>query len=341
VGRVVEPVPGWDAIPEWGGVGVDVSTLASRYLRERVGRREIGRSSAATYNYALWRFAAYLGHPDVGRVRRHHLERWLAHRLTQVGPTTAGRELSTLRSFFRWLLLNRHIRTDPTVGVAAPRRPRHLPRNLAAAAVGAILAACPDVRGEAMVSLMVQEGLRCMEVAGLEVGDIDTERRLVRVRGKGDRERVVPLTAGTWAVIGRYLDDHPTSAGPLIRSYTQPTRGLAPRTISVLVARWMADAGVKRRPRDGRSAHALRHTCATDVLDGGADIREVKELLGHASLSSTQVYLGWQVQNLRAAMEGRDYRNGGLQNGHAPADGRGRPRPGEPDRIPARPGSRD
>jgi integrase-like protein len=127
------------------------------------------------------------------------------------------------------------------------------------------------------------------------------------VNGKGGHQRVLPVSDETWDAVLAYLREHPTTAGPLIRSYLNPHRGVNPAYISTLVGRWMSDAGVKQRSRDGRSAHALRHTAATDMLRAGAHLRDVQQALGHASLSTTQKYLPWVVGSLKEAMSGRTY----------------------------------
>ncbi len=158
-----------------------------------------------------------------------------------------------------------------------------------------------------MCLLEVQEGLRAGEVSRLQIGDIDFIGRTARVVGKGGHERLLPISEETWAAVSAYLDEHPATSGPLLRSYRQPWRPLAPDTISGMVSEWMRVAGIKRRARDGISGHALRHTMATDALRNGAHLRDVQHALGHAHLATTEAYLPLVVNDLRAAMGGRRY----------------------------------
>jgi site-specific recombinase XerD len=130
------------------------------------------------------------------------------------------------------------------------------------------------------------------------------------VRGKGGHERVLPVMAETLDCLDAYLGEHPCSAGPLIRSYRSWERhqALSAGAISKYVSIWMNDAGIKTGPRDGISAHAGRHTCATDMLRTGAHLRDVQAVLGHAHLSTSETYLPLLVNGLESAMTGRSYR---------------------------------
>jgi site-specific recombinase XerD len=216
--------------------------------------------------------------------------------------------LSQVRHFSDWLVRRGYVRRDPTVEIPPIRIPRYLPRAMPANHVARLLTACPDGRAELIVLLMVQEGLRCVEVATLELGDVDRVDRAIRVVGKGGHHRVLPLSDETWCALDRYLNEQPSTAGPVIRNHKIAGAGIAADTISGMVARWMADAGIKRRRRDGTSAHALRHTAATDMLRAGAHLRDVQHALGHRHLATTETYLPLVVHDLRDAMGGRSYR---------------------------------
>lgn len=279
--------------------------LAFGYMSERQQRHELATVTLKTTRWVLLSFTSRT--PDAPeRLTRRHVERWLADQ--RCAANTLYNRFSILRSFCRWLVACRHIRRDVTIGIIGPRRARSLPRSLHPSEVGSVLAKCPDHRGRLMVSLMVFEGLRRVEVARLQVGDINLDQRIMLVRGKGNAERYLPLTDASYRALSAYLDDFPATSGPLVRSYQFPTRPLTPDHIGRLVVEWMTDAGVKRRPRDGKSAHAFRHTCASDVLDAGANIRQVQLMLGHASLETTQIYLRrTDAAALRVVMNGRSY----------------------------------
>lgn len=275
--------------------------LALRYVDERARRSEIRGETVRTYRLTLGTFVDVVGWDlSPNRLRQAHVERWLERK--PLSLATKRSQLSIVRTFCRWLVRRGFATRDATLDITGPRQPRYVPRGVTHTAVGDTLAGCPDARAELVVCLEVQEGLRACEVCNLEVGDIDPDERVMMVRGKGGHERVLPIDTETWAAIGRYLAEHPASAGPLIRSYNHPTKGLTPHYVSRLVSQWMHAAGV------GASGHALRHTAATDMLRSGAHVRDVQAALGHTSLATTQRYMPWLVGDLRTAMGGRTYR---------------------------------
>jgi integrase/recombinase XerC len=282
--------------------------LSYRYATERQARGEISAKTARSIRAVLARFAEAVGHRDPRKIQRRHVERWLGQ--LEVRPGTRYRDWSVVRCFVRWCVLNGHMRKDPTVGVTAPKVPRSAPRKLTSSDAAKVAAYAPDARGRVMVLLMLQECLRCSEVASLQLGDLDLHDRILAVRGKGGRGEVtrsISLSSETAAAIRAYLDEHPAGAGPLIRSYLRPTRGITPHYVTQMLGQWMTAAGVKGRPWDGKSAHALRHTGASNMVERGADVLVVSRVLGHANLSTTQIYLTGVTPDMRAAMDGRSY----------------------------------
>jgi integrase/recombinase XerD len=275
-----------------------LAQFASAYITERLVRGHFRPKTAETVRYTLVGLVHHAPE-DPAQFASVHVEGWLA--ATKMGPATARSRLSQVRGFCRWLRRKGLLSTDPTLGVDGPRMPRYVPRGLKEGLVGAALGACPDSRARLIVLLMAQEGLRCLEVANLELGDVDFDERLMLVRGKGGHERVLPLTEETWGAMAEYLTEHPIYAGSLVRSYNDAHRGIDASYISTLVARWLRAAGVEA------TAHALRHTAASDMLRNGAHLRDVQAALGHVSLSTTQRYLPWVVGDLRQAMSGRRY----------------------------------
>lgn len=295
----------WDANePDPGGKVL--SELVAPYLRERVRRRELTPLTARNHDTALRQFAALYGKRPVARLARRDLERWLEVYGYLAAGTRRSR-FSMLRTWFNWLVDRGYVKRSPCYGMKGPRKPRSVPRALPYVAVQTTLQAAPDQRARLIAVLMVQQGLRAMEVSGLELGDIDLRERMMRVVGKGGHERVLPITNETMVELLRYLGQCPASGGPLIRSYQYPTRALTAGTVGNICRRMLYDAGVKQRPRDGVSGHALRHTCLTDMLRNGAHVRDVQAAAGHESLATTETYLPLLVGTLGDAMEGRHY----------------------------------
>lgn len=288
---------------------VTTRTLAHRYVSQRRARAEITDDSARAILQRICSFADATRGVTPERLRRRHVERWLE--TPGVQATTKRARLSALRTFSRWCVLYGHMQKDPTLGVASPVVVEGLRRARPRDDIAAILEQCPDARASVCVLLMVQEGLRRSEVAKAETADLCLRTGTLAVKGKGGRgafTRVVPVSAETMGMIHVYFGEVGMSAGPLIRSTTQPERGLTPTRVYQIVTEAMYGAGVKRGPHDGCSPHALRHSTAHDMLDNGADVTEVQEMLGHRNIGSTMIYLRGHVSpNLRKAAGGRSY----------------------------------
>lgn len=219
------------------------------------------------------------------------LRRYLARLHKRNCRTTIGRKLSAIRSFFRYLVRQGALQVNPAETVATPRRERYLPKVLTVDEMFALIqAAASDepltVRDRAILELFYSSGLRVGELAALDVGHVDLVEGLVRVRGKGDKERIVPVGRMARQALDRYLVARgaPRQDQPLFLNY----RGerLSARSIERNLKKWLLRAGILK----DASPHALRHSFATHLLDGGADLRAIQELLGHASLSTTQKY---------------------------------------------------
>jgi integrase/recombinase XerD len=278
---------------------VGLCALARRYVAQRRAAGQLARSTVPSLRRCLVCFALSVGNCAPGQVVRADVERWVSRPGLSAG--TRRKELSAIRTFFRWLVLEGEAGGDPTLGIPPIRQPRQLPRGLRATQVAALLAACPDARARLIVLLEVQEGLRSCEVSRARVEDVDPHQRSMLVHGKGGHERALPLSGETWDALVAYLGEWPAHTGPLVRSYNDPSRGITPEHVRHLMRAAFADAGIDA------SGHALRHTCATDMLLGGAHIRNVQAALGHANLATTSRYLPLVVGELRDAMGGRRY----------------------------------
>jgi integrase/recombinase XerC len=221
-------------------------------------------------------------------------------------PATLGRKLSALRGFYRYLLREGKCRLDPTAGIPSPRTPKRLPKPLAVDDCETLLESFPDgaatpaeLRDRAALELLYGAGLRVGELVGLDVRDVDAHRGEVRVLGKGRKERVVPLPGAAREALDAWLA-HRRGPGVLGEPlFVSLRRGVAPRRLS--------ERDVRRilRRRAGRAGlagsvhpHRLRHSYATHLLDMGADLREIQELLGHASLATTEKYTAVSAERL-------------------------------------------
>lgn len=279
-----------------------LSQLASEYLRQRVAAGELSLATIPTVGWTLRHFAAFVAEVPRDELCPRHVEEYLAS--ISVARSTARQRFGHLRQFGRWLHRRGHLAVDITAGLKAPRQPKAVPRGYRRDVVDRLVAVAPDARGRLIVLLEVQEGLRSCEVARAELGDIDLDEQTLLVHGKGSRERLLPMSAQTWAALEDYLAERPMKAGPLIRSYNEPWKGISAAHVQHLVQGWLRLVGIS-----SGGGHGLRHTMATTLLrDQKADIRDVQLALGHASLQSTSVYLPFSdAKRLRGVMDGRWY----------------------------------
>lgn len=288
-----------------------MTTTLSAHIRTYVnGRRRRGDISALTARNLDSRLATLdrsFGHRPVAQLGRAAVNAWL-ETIGDLSPATRRAYLSSVKGFCRWLVAEGVVKVDPTKDVERVREPRRVPRSIDVESVATLLAVLPDRRARAIVWLMVGCGLRCVEVERLDEGDYDQRAGTLVVRGKADHERVIPVPAQVAAALEAYRREHGRTTGPMIRHLEHPSRGLDRSTISRYAGRWFRDAGLKTQPYDGRSAHALRHTAASDVLDRCGDVTVVQAMLGHANVATTSVYLRRaRLGVMRDAMEGRDY----------------------------------
>jgi integrase/recombinase XerD len=233
--------------------------------------------------------------PDAAR--RHLAERTRRGRPRDPGlaPTSLRRRAASIRGFYRFAYGDGLIDRDVAAHIDLPRQPRLLPETLTVAEVESLLEAAPDVRGRALLELLYAAGLRVSEALGLDREDLSLDGAFVRVIGKGDKERLVPVGDVALDWLSRWIaEDRP---GLLALHHVEPARGgplfLGDR--GSRLARQQAHAIVRAAARraglaEGVSPHTLRHSFATHLLEGGADLRIVQELLGHASISTTQLY---------------------------------------------------
>jgi len=282
--------------------------------------RRLSPATVRAYRGDLSDLAATLAgtDPAVEDVRDVDLERlrdWL-WRATQAGTSraTLARRTAATRAFFAWAVDAGLAASDPSQRLIAPKRGRTLPTVASAPAMADVLDAAGAraaegdpvaLRDHAVLELLYGAAVRVSELCGLDVGDVDEDRRTARVLGKGSKERVVPFGAPAAAALEAYvrrgrpaLAARASGTGAPVRALLLGVRGgrLSTRSVYDVVARTVGGAV-------GSSAvgpHALRHSAATHLLDGGADLRSVQELLGHASLGTTQIYTHVSSERLAA-----------------------------------------
>jgi integrase/recombinase XerC len=287
------------------------------YLR---AERNLSPHTRRAYLGDVRALAASLGaDADPARVGEAEVRGFLArlHRTRQ--PATRGRKLAALRAFFAFLVREGSCRLDPTAAIPGPRSAPRLPRPLAvddcvalcesAARDAVAQGGARELRDRALLELLYGTGLRVGEAAALDVRDVDLHRGDVRVLGKGGKERVVPLPAAARAALAAWLD-HRRAPGflgtPLFTALRRGESGgrpglrrLGERDIRRVLAARARLAGLTGRVHP----HRLRHSYATHLLDMGADLREIQELLGHASLSTTQRYTAVSAERLLAVYD--------------------------------------
>ena len=288
---------------------------AERFLIHVTVERGLAANTLAAYRRELRRYVAFL--TARGIVRAEEVDDIVVRSFiasvsaSTHGPedapykaTSVSRALSAVRSFHRFLLGEGITAQDPTIEVVRPRVPRPLPHPLGLDEVGRLIEA-PDrststgLRDRAILEVLYGAGLRVSELTGLDVDDLDVEGGSVRVVGKGGKEREVPIGRHAQHAVGTYLSRaRPSLVGQRTRgALFLNTRGgrLSRQACAKLLAVYATRAGIERRV----SPHDLRHSFATHLLEGGADVRVVQELLGHASVATTQIYTLVTKEHLR------------------------------------------
>jgi len=256
-------------------------------------------ASLTSYRRDLTQWAAWLDARGRAMLvaQRTDVEAWLAEQFrAKAKSTSIARRLSSLRRFYALQLFQATMRADPTARVRSPKLPRRLPKNLSEEQVEALLAA-PNVdtplglRDRAMLETLYATGLRVSELTGLKIAQASLDMGVVRVLGKGSKERLVPLGEEAIAWIKRYLEASRTALAAKGRSdamfVTARDGPLTRQAFWALLKRYAVKSGI---PAASLSPHVLRHAFATHLLNHGADLRVVQLLLGHADITTTTIY---------------------------------------------------
>jgi len=278
--------------------------------------RGLSRNTLEAYRSDLLQFGAWLERTERDALALDHsaLAEFVSELATGRGekaaakPATLQRKVACLRSFHRHLRRQALIVDDPTAQLKAPRQSRKLPQVLSREEVALLLEQPagtdpPALRDRALLEIMYACGLRASEAIGLEVSDLDLETGVLRARGKGSKERIVPIGSTAAAALAAYLRrGRSRLVGDRLEArlfVNHRGSGLTRQGLYKIVQRHATSAGLSSR----MSPHTLRHTFATHLLDGGADLRVVQELLGHADLATTQIYTHVSKERLRSVFD--------------------------------------
>ena len=269
----------------------------------------LARNTLAAYRRDLTLYGTWLAGQQpalaLDDTAEHHLQAYFAERHAHTRATSANRRLTVLRRYFHWALRERRISADPTVRLEAARQPLRVPKTLSQAQVEVLLNA-PDVgtplglRDRTMLELMYASGLRVTELVTLKTFQLGLNEGVLRVMGKGSKERLVPFGEEARLWIERYLQE---SRGMILGGQqtedlfvTQRGAGMTRVMFWMIVKKWAAVAGITAP----LSPHTLRHAFATHLLNHGADLRVVQLLLGHVDISTTTIYTHVARERLKA-----------------------------------------
>ena len=285
--------------------------LLDVYVRYLLAEKNLSPLTLRNYKTDLLHFARYLDEEegaDVMEADRYMMRRYLAM-LRESGMATASltRKVSTIRSFYKYLVREGKLESSPLTGIVAPKRERKLPVILSLDDLSAIIESADEttprgLRNRAILELLYASGVRISEAVGLDIRNLDLEEQTVLVRGKGNKERIVLLGEPAVKAMRRYLSRGRPRLATGAESALFVNRDgnrLSARSIQKLVRKHALKAGMDERVWP----HLMRHSFATHLLDGGAELRVVQELLGHASAQTTQIYTHVTEERQRDKLE--------------------------------------
>ncbi len=288
----------------------EAEELLERYLAALQGRKNLSAYTLRNYAADLRHFFDFLDERGsaVGVLDRPLVREYLSALVAAgVASSSVSRKVSTLRSFYRYLRSEGILQADPMLGVRGPRRERRLPSFLTQEQIDTLIAAADKetpsgLRDRALLELLYAGGLRVSEIVGLDVASVDLDERTMRVQGKGSRERLVLMGRPAGRAVERYLaEGRPRLARRKETALLLNRDGgrLSQRAVQIIVRKHALAAGIDRSVHP----HLLRHTFATHLLEGGAELRVVQTLLGHASVNTTQIYTHVTESAKRRAVE--------------------------------------
>ncbi|RME82709.1 MAG: tyrosine recombinase XerC [Zetaproteobacteria bacterium] len=273
-----------------------LAQAVASFLEELVHVQRASPHTAAAYRRDLAQMQAFLGDRELSEIGRREIEDWLVMLARRVAPSTLARKRAAASSFFAYAARRGWIAANPVELAPTPKQPKRLPRAVATDLVRGMLRLADETspRDAAMIALLYGCGLRVAELATLALSDLDLAARELRVVGKGRKERIVPIPEGAAVRVRRWLAAR--GAPPTEALFVGRRGPLSVRQIQRLIRRYAEQAaGAYATP------HRLRHSFATDLLRAGVDLRAIQELLGHASLATTERYTALSLGELKAA----------------------------------------
>ena len=267
---------------------LDYLTFEKRYSPHTLKAYQRDIEQYAAINGAAW-----------SEAKPHQVSSMVARlRSKGASPRTCQRLLSSLRSFFRYLEKQGVVEANPAAGVRSPKRSARLPNTLDADLTAKLFDARPESalekRDLAMVELLYGSGIRLSELVRIDIHDLNLTNGMVRVTGKGEKTRIVPLGGPSIAAIESYLATRPGVAPSAALFVTRNGKRVGPRTVQQRLKRW----GQARLGSNELHPHLLRHSFASHVLESSGDLRAVQEMLGHADIATTQIYTHLDFQHL-------------------------------------------
>lgn len=275
----------------------------AKFIRYLEIEKNYSQHTILNYRLDLEVFRKFLAEVAIEKVDYLTLRKYLAHlKEKNLGSKTVSRHLSTLRSFFKFLIREGYLKTNPILSVSSPRLEKHLPRFLTEEEVfrlieASLLKSEAGLRDRAILETFYSCGLRISELVGLNIGDIDFIGGIIKVRGKGKKERIVPIGDKAIEAIRAYLDKRKKQSEILFLN--KRASRISTRGVRNIFTKYMRISNI----RQGASPHTLRHSFATHLLNRGADLRTVQELLGHANLATTQIYTHLTTEKLKSVYD--------------------------------------
>ena len=273
-----------------------------KFLRYLEIEKNYSGNTTLNYKLDLFDFARFLSGTELDKIDYLTLRKYLAVlREKNFGTRTINRRLSSLRSFFKFLIRDGYLKNNPILMLSSPRAERHLPSFMTEEEVGKLIESAfakdeKDERGlrdRAILETFYSTGIRISELVSLNADDLDFIGGIVKVMGKGKKERIVPIGDTAISALRKYLDKRKKQS--VVIFLNKNGSRITSRGVRDIVEKYIKLAGIK----EGVSAHTFRHSFATHLLNRGADLRTVQELLGHANLSTTQVYTHLTTERLK------------------------------------------